>query len=1272
MILNSIGIRKSINKAFLKVKPNRAQIEVFKNNIQNLFDQIDESESEEFHKNSISKFLNDTYYSPGHYINTKGRADLVIHNGKDALSTVGVLVETKKPSNKTEMPANDNLNAKAFHELVLYFLRERITGKNLEIKHLVITNVYEWFVFDASEFDRVFAQNKKLVKQFVDFEEGRLSDTKTDFFYKQIADPFLEQLDTEISFTHFDLRDYEKIIRNNDQADDKKLVALFKFFSPENLLKLPFANDSNSLDKGFYAELLHIIGLQETREGGKKLIGRKAENDRDAGSLIENAITILKYEDGLSQVKAASYGANKDEQLYNVALELVITWINRILFLKLLEGQLVKYHSGDQSFRFLNSARIPDFDALNKLFFQVLAIRKNERNEKAGQEFANVPYLNSSLFEPGELEQKTIKISNLDDGHRLPLISSTVLKDQTGKRRSGELNSLEYLFAFLDAYDFTSEGAEEIQEENKTLINASVLGLIFEKINGYKDGAFFTPGFITMYMCRETIRRAVVQKFNEAKNWDCKTIEEVYNKIDDLKEANDIVNSLKICDPAVGSGHFLVSALNEIISIKNDLKILCDRKGKRLKEYHIEVVNDDLVVTDEDGDFFEYKPRNKESHRVQEALFHEKQIVIENCLFGVDINPNSVKICRLRLWVELLKNAYYKWEDGPSPFVGGREGELETLPNIDINIKCGNSLISRYALNVDIKKALKEKGWTVHSYRQAVSSYRNAKSKDEKRAMEELILKIKQQITSEIRRNDPLKTRYDKLAHELYNRFTGNFLFEPEGNYDKKTTALVKKGKVEKEKIEKEMDILSSKMEEIKNNRLFRNSFEWRFEFPEALNEEGEFIGFDVVIGNPPYIRVQNLDYQEIDYYKNRFNSFYQKSDIYLLFIEHGLNLLKSKGHLTFINPTLFMSSAYGKGLRDHLSGFQIIEIVDFGDLPIFEEAITYTGIFTIRKSSPSFFRYKRVSEMINIATSLSTNKSDHISQSSLGSDSWILRGDTHSMIVHKIKSFPSLSNYATINSGCFTGYDVAFFVDDKTILDNNLEIGIIKPVIMGKEPKKYLLQEPQKECIYPYQLNDKNETVLIEETVLRHDYPNVYKYLFHFKDNLEQRKDSRKSFKEMGRPWYSYTRKGLVDIFNNTKILVGYIVSGNTYCLDKQGYMFSVGRVFAIYPNDSEDNNFYLGILNSNVSEYLMKTFCPIKQGGFYKISSEYLNSFPIPGSSSEKSEISELVEEIVAAKLKNNNSQVLKLEEKLNDLVYAMYGLTGEEIRTIEEALK
>jgi adenine-specific DNA-methyltransferase len=349
MELKELKPRKALNKAFLKVKPNRTEIEGFKTHLITLLERTNDTESEEFHKNLVSDFLKDTYYKQNHFINTKGRNDLVIHNGQNANTSVGVILEAKKPTNRAEMMTTQKLNTKAFQELVLYYLRERITHKNLEVKHLVATNINEWFIFDATLFDRLFAQNKILVKQFHDFEGGRLADTKTDFFYKQIAEPFIAEITAEIEFTYFNIQDYQKPLRNADKADDNTLIALFKLLSPEHLLKLPFTNDSNSLDKRFYSELLHIIGLAETREGSKKLIERNKEGEQQTGSILENTIIQLDSLDKLSRLdRLSQYGSNTQERLFNVGLELSITWINRILFLKLLEAQLITYHRFDR------------------------------------------------------------------------------------------------------------------------------------------------------------------------------------------------------------------------------------------------------------------------------------------------------------------------------------------------------------------------------------------------------------------------------------------------------------------------------------------------------------------------------------------------------------------------------------------------------------------------------------------------------------------------------------------------------------------------------------------------------------------------------------------------------------------------------------------------------------------------------------------------------------------------------------------------------------
>ncbi|MCB0511184.1 MAG: class I SAM-dependent DNA methyltransferase, partial [Bacteroidetes bacterium] len=1036
MTLKELKPKKVLNKAFLKVKPNRSDIENFKANLVTLLDRINDAESEEFHKNLVIDFLKKTYYDPNYFVNTKGRNDLVIHNGEKAKSTVGVIIEAKKPTNKAEMITVENINKKAFQELVLYYLRERITHKNLEIKHLVATNINEWFIFDVVLFERLFAQNKGLVKQFEDFEAGRLADIKTDFFYKQIAEPFISELKSEIEFTYFNIQDYQKPLRNNDKKDDNTLIALFKLLSPEHLLKVPFANDSNRLDKRFYAELLHIIGLTETKDGGKKLIGRNIEKDRNSSSILEDAIIQLDSLDKLSRLpKSSQYGSNTQEKLFSVALELSITWINRILFLKLLEAQLISYHKGDVSYAFLSYDRIKNFDDLNSLFFQVLAKKYEDRNSDVKSTFEKVPYLNSSLFEPTEIEQHTLFISNLRDDKTLPIFSQTVLKDQQGKKRTGNITTLEYLFEFLNAYDFSSEGSEDIQEDNKTLINASVLGLIFEKINGYKDGSFFTPGFITMYMCRETLRKSVVQKFNELKNWNCTNLEDLYDKIEDRTEANAIVNSIKICDPAVGSGHFLVSALNEMIAIKNDLKILQDRDFKRLKEYQVEVVNDELVITDEDGGLFDYNPNNKESQRIQETLFHEKQAIIENCLFGVDINANSVKICRLRLWIELLKNAYYK---NPT--------ELETLPNIDINIKNGNSLVSRFALDADLKTALKSSKWNISSYRLAVNTYRNAENKEQKREMEQLIADIKSDFRSEISLNDPKLKKYRKVTGDLFMMTKQPELFE----MSKKEKSVWNK---RVETLTKESKKLETEIEEIKANKIYENAFEWRFEFPEMLNDEGDFIGFDVVLGNPPYVQLQKMGKESDDLGRMGFETFAKTGDIYSLFYELGYNVLKQSGLLTYITSNKWMRAGYGENTRKFfVEKTNPLVLIDFGGVQIFDSATVDTNILMLSKESNQFKTLACV-----VKDKALKDLSDYVRQWATithfkTSDSWVVLSEIEQRIKNKIEAVGTPLKDWDINiyRGILTGYNEAFIIDgkkkDELIAEDPKSAEIIRP----------------------------------------------------------------------------------------------------------------------------------------------------------------------------------------------------------------------------------
>jgi len=1200
MEISRLKPRKALNKAFLKVKPNRTEIEGFKTNLIQLLDRINDSESEEFHKNLVSDFLKDTYYKQNHFINTKGRNDLVIHNGDKAKSTVGVIIEAKKPTNKSEMVTTDKLNAKAFQELVLYYLRERITQNNLETKHLIITNINEWFIFDATTFDRLFAQNKKLVKQFNDFEGGRLADTKTDFFYKQIAEPFIAEIKTEIEFTYFNIQDYQKPLRNDDKADDNKLIALFKLLSPEHLLKLPFTNDSNSLDKRFYSELLHIIGLTETKEGSKKLIERNKPGERHTGTILEDAIIQLDSLDKISRLERPNqFGNTQQEKLFNVGLELSITWINRILFLKLMEAQLITYHKGDKSYSFLNIDKIKNYDDLNSLFFQVLARKYDERNEDVIKVFEKVPYLNSSLFEPTEIEQDTLFISNLRDDKTIPIISSTVLKNEQGKKRTGSLTTLQYLFEFLNAYDFSSEGSEEIQEENKSLINASVLGLIFEKINGYKDGSFFTPGFITMYMCRETIRKAVVHKFNETKNWKCKDLDELYNKIEDAKEANEIVNSLKICDPAVGSGHFLVSALNEMIAVKNDLKILQDRDGKRLKEYQVEVVNDELIVTDEEGELFDYNPKSKESQRIQETLFHEKQTIIESCLFGVDINPNSVKICRLRLWIELLKNAYYK-----------NATELETLPNIDINIKCGNSLVSRFDIDADLKQALKKSKWTIDSYRVAVDTYRNAESKEQKREMEWLIADIKSDFRSEISLNDPKVKRLRKLSGELFQMTQQQQLFEmskkEKAAWNKKVAKLTQDTK----KIETEI-------EEIKANKIFENAFEWRFEFPEVLNDDGDFVGFDVIIGNPPYLQLSKTE-DITKEYKNYLLETYETSggrlNTFIFFIHLSNRILHPNGFLNFIIPNTILSQEYYAFTRDFLvNKVSLTEIVNFPILP-FEDAVVETVLIQYA-NKPELVDKVEIKELSkeNIK-SISHLKRDTVNRDS--KFSFVYQLDP---IIEKVYE----KEHLTFGSICDINQGIALKGDKSLSLKESKENDECYKLLDGRNINKYSLKW--------------------DGVWLDYDLDRIH----------------------------SCKRK---DIFESAEKLMFRRVSSSLIFTYDNEQFYALNTLVIVNKKDSDKGpnlKFILGLMNSKLMNYLYSNKFKSTKTVFSEIQARSVKELPIPKiAETQELEIVRLAERII--ELKKDESETSALENEIDELVYQFYDLTEEEIKIIENSGK
>ncbi|WP_462266409.1 type IIG restriction enzyme/methyltransferase [Mucilaginibacter sp.] len=1229
MHLKPVTPKQALNKAYLKEKVNRADIELFKKHFADLLNKINDKADEEHLKSLVADFLKFSWYKDSYQINPIGKNDLVIHTGKSPADPIGVILEVKSVANKTEMLSEQKPNTKALRELILYYLTERITHNRHEIKQLIATNIFEWYIIDANEFDKKIYRNTAIKKLF---EQKKADNKDNPWFYAEL-EKLLADSDLSLEAVYFDIRTYSKYALNDNPDDDTKLIPLFKILSPVHLLKLSFANDSNTLQPKFYSELLHIIGLYEYKEGSKKLISRKKEGERNPGSLLENTITNLDSHDKISRLdRPSQYGETYAERQYTVALELVITWVNRILFLKLLEAQLLNYHKGDKAYTFLNKDKIRDFDDLDKLFFRVLAKRPAERSQEVMRLFGNVPYLNSSLFEPTELEHQTLFINNLEDNIALPLLSATVLKDGSGKTRKGGFVTLDYLFDFLNAYDFSSEGAEEIQEDNKTLINASVLGLIFEKINGYKDGSFFTPGFITMYMCRETIRRAVVQKFNEAKGWELKDYSELYDRITDRHEANSLINSLKICDPAVGSGHFLVSALNELIAIKSDLNILMGADGRTLRDYRMEVVNDELIVLDENNDPFKYHYKDLRSQTVQQTLFHEKQTLIENCLFGVDINPNSVKICRLRLWIELLKNAYYKT-------VAGGLLELETLPNIDINIKTGNSLISRFALDADLKQALKKNKISIEGYRNAVATYRNARDKEQKREMEGIINTIKSNFRTEIARNDPKLLKLNRQSGELYNLTNQQQLFG-------ESRAAAKERKLKQAKLEKEVEALRLEVEEIKNNKIYENAFEWRFEFPEVLNEDGVFIGFDVVIGNPPYISNWDLsasNRSQVLFLEETYKPYLTGHwDLFGGFIIKSYQILKKSGYNSFILPTSFYKEKHSTELRKFfLENVSIIELIDFDKQVVFEDVARQTGVYLVNKTKlfEDEFRlkigisdigrdiqqsfYKRLK---NYAFKTNVNNNDIEIYQKLNSNSILL------------------GNLVCINTGVVAHSKVESpikFTKDSVIYDSYKD-----------GYKKYV----EGLNISPYSIKFDNQYI---------DYTSNVNY-FH-RAKYPQLFESEKIIvrRISGKNNSFFASLDISNYYSNDNLMHVLLWNEDLLKYQKPEKKWTV----KIIPGLSLQ--YILAILNSRLNTYYFSKFLSTDtlQGSYSSIYPEDIRQIPVKiGTIQQQKTILSLVDSILSIRASDPAKEVTMYIKEIDQLVYQLYNLTDEEIKIVE----
>lgn len=616
---------KDFIKKYNPQEPKKETIENFKKEINSLLENAKGQDDEEFQKNEINSFLKNTY---DYHCNTYEKVDSAIYvDGK-----AWVLIEVKALNNRNEFPKDrENPLSKAFCQMVFYFL-DAIENNN-SLKHAIICNAHEFFLFDCKDLLNLFQNDKEIKKLHKNCASKEGTDHKTKRFYSDLEEYLKKDFEGELRYTHFNLSSY----------DPKELPLIYQVLSHEVLLKQKKTLDANTLNKDFYEELLYILGLEEQNEKGKILIRPS------------------RTQNSLSDALKKEYNNLDDEEV----MALLIAWNNRILFLRLLESLLISFKHFEKPF--LTIENFINFNALNTLFFEVLAKKNNERLKEIKEDkiLGKIPYLNSSLFDKTPLESNGHEIRLLKN-ESLEVYPKSILKKDKDYQNEKDLPLLKYLFTFLHVYDFTTT-PKDIKDNRNTsesrLINPSVLGLVFEKLNGYKEGSFYTPSFITSYMCSESIKTIVLDKFNQKYKIECEKLEELKSclknsyKEDKRKEYLQVLLTLHICDPAVGSGHFLVSALNEMVRIAYELGLIATLPLNAT----LELENDEILIKISNKSFIYTRPSSEkeQSHHIQKELFELKKSIIENCLFGVDINPNSCEITKLRLWIELLKYSYY-------------------------------------------------------------------------------------------------------------------------------------------------------------------------------------------------------------------------------------------------------------------------------------------------------------------------------------------------------------------------------------------------------------------------------------------------------------------------------------------------------------------------------------------------------------------------------------------------------------------------------------
>ena len=656
------------------------------------------------------------------------------------------------------------------------------------------------------------------------------------------------------------------------------------------------------------------------------------------------------------------------------------------------------------------------------------------------------------------------------------------------------------------------------------------------------SGSYYTPEYIVDYIIQNSVEPLIKKIQNET--------------VDKFEQIEKIL-SLNILDPAMGSGHFLIGAINYIASR------ICEIENGQISEQH---------------------------------LIERKREVARRCVYGVDLNPLAVDLAMVSIWLETLSS------DKPLSFLSA-------------HLKCGNSLLgSQIDVLFDKQTTLMESQKGREQFKKTIKEFLMFENLDDDSTSA---------VRTKIERYQSIQ-----LKGTIYYNIKSLLDCKVAESFGVKIPVIADfKAKIGENSLDFFTDESWGKIQRLSTNQRF---FHWDLEFPDIFyDNEGnkkDTRGFDVVLGNPPYVRIQTLEKNQVNYFNENYESPTKNYDIYILFIEKGFKLLSENGVLGFVLPHKFFQGESGENIRKFIyQNKTLTKIVNFGTNQVFEDATTYTCLLFLQKKNNEEFFYKEFN-LGEDFKNLSSLNFDKKKIDILNEDKWNFSNQEIQKILGKIKS--QKKNFASITKKIFkgssTGNDEIFLLDlikrdqnsskvFSSALNQEIEIenAVLHPFVYGEDIRKYAIVPKPKMLLFPYTIIN-NVGELIPKDVLSTKYPKTFDYLNKMKDELVKRK-----VKLDDSNFYKYSAVRSISEYLQPKIMIPDMLVSNRVNIDQDGIYFHGPSIHSVVFNDEikqQNPYFYLGILNSKIFWFFIVNTSTALRGDAYRLTPEFLNPFCFP----------------------------------------------------------